>query len=310
MTEARENAFGPALNIGYLLSNPAPAPDFVLPGLVSGSVGMLSGPGGIGKTMLELQLSVSLAAGLSRHDGLLGHDWGANLPDTPQRVVLVAAEEPLDVIWRRIHAIVHSLNLRNTLPSDLSWDEFLVRLKANLHIHALGGAKRVSLIDEYMAPTAAVTDLLEITEGARLVIVDPLRQVHLQDENHSNAMSAVVSVFKQVARKTNAAVLFAHHHSRAASTHGFGDSADASRGSTALTDDARWQLNVTHPSKDLLNQFEVESGGVHDFVSLHNAKSNYEARSTPVLLRRTVSGVLIPVERKASLTTKPARSKP
>jgi regulatory protein RepA len=309
MIEVRENAFGSALNIGYLLSNPAPAPDFVLPGLVAGSVGMLSGPGGIGKTMLELQLAMSLAAGLSRHDGLLGHDWGINLPDAPQRIVFVAAEEPLEVIWRRIHAIVHSLNLRNTLPNDLSWDEFLLRLKANLHIYALGGAKRVSLIDDNIAPTTAVTDLLEITAGARLVIVDPLRQLHLQDENHSNAMSAVVSVFKQVARKTNAAVLFAHHHSRAASTHGFGDSADASRGSTALTDDARWQLNVTHPSKDLLNQFEVESGSVHDYVSVHNAKSNYEARRAPILLLRTATGVLIPVDGKTSRTIKTARSK-
>lgn len=310
MTEARKNVFGPALNISYLLSHPAPTPDFVLPGLVAGSVGMLSGPGGVGKTMLELQLAVSLAAGLSRHDGLLGHDWGENLPDAPQRVILVAAEEPIEVIWGRIHAIVHSLNLRNTLPSDMSWDEFLLRLQANLHIHALGGAERVELIDGNLAPTEAVSDLLEIAQSARLVIVDPLRQVHLQDENHSNAMSAVVSVFKRVARKTNAAVLFAHHHSRAASTHGYGDSAEASRGSTALTDDARWQLNVTHPNKDLLKQFGVESGGGHEYVSVHNAKSNYQARRAPFLLRRTVSGVLVPVEVKASRTAKTARSMP
>lgn len=310
MTDVRKNVFGSALDIGYLLSNPAPVPDFVLPGLVAGSVGMLSGPGGIGKTMLELQLAVSLAAGLSRNDGLLGSDWGKQLPHTPQRVVLVAAEEPIEVIWRRIHAIAHWLNLSNVLPADLSWDEFLLHLKANLHIHALGGAKRVSLIDDYLAPTEAVGDLMKIAESARLVIVDPLRQLHLQDENHSNAMSAVVSIFKQVARNSNSALLFAHHHSRAASTNGYGDSADASRGSTALTDDARWQLNITHPSREMLKQFALESASASEYVSLHNSKSNYEARREPLLLRRTSTGVLVPVDTSFRSVTKPARRKP
>ena len=59
-TKVLPNPFLKPLDIRQALTTPPPPPDHVLPGLLAGTVGMLAGPGGIGKTMLELQLASAL----------------------------------------------------------------------------------------------------------------------------------------------------------------------------------------------------------------------------------------------------------
>ena len=292
---AHPNAFGPRLNMLHILTNPPPKLDEVLPGLLAGTVGMLAGPGGIGKTMFELQLAVALAAGLGPYDDLFGPDWSAVMPYAPQRVVFVAAEETVEVIWNRVHQIVFALNQRNVLPPGMEWSTVLGHLHEHLHIYALGGGRRVELIDESLARTRDVEDLRAIADGARLVILDPLRQFHLEDENNSAAMSGMVSALKWVAQRAKPAILVAHHTNRAAAQYGFSDSADAARGSSALTADVRWQLNMAVPTKELLKRHGVAEDQVSNHLVLHHAKGNYVAKAGPVLLRRTAGGVLAPV---------------
>ncbi len=294
MSEARSfTALGPRLNIEYLLKNAAPPIDYVLPGLPAGTVGLLVGPGGMGKTMLELQLAVLLATGLASRDPLLGQGMGAD--NFPRKVVMIAAEEPREVLWTRLHAIVKSLELRDILPDGMTWNDFLDRLNQNLFLFSLEGAKRLTLLSAELEPTEVAEDLVCVAQGARLVIVDPLRQLHLADENASGPMSAVMSVFKMVAARTGAAVLVAHHSSRASSTMGFDDTAGATRGSTALKDDARWQVNLLPASRDLLKKSGIAAQDGAEYVALADAKGNYAAKRPLVLLRRTAGGVLIPV---------------
>lgn len=288
--------FGHPLNIAHLLSNPPPTLDFVLPGLTSGSVGTLIGPGGVGKTMLELQVAVLLATGLGHCDPLFGPATFDGLPMAPQKVVLVAAEEPINVLWQRLHAIVQSLNQRDVLPDDMSWQEFLQHLEQNLLLYPLAGAQRVNLLTPDLAPSEAAQELAALSRGSRLLIVDPLRQLHLGDENQSAPMSALMSVFKQVAQQSGAAVLVAHHSSRAAGLQGYGDTADAGRGSTALKDDARWQINLVQPTREVLDAHGVPANQASAHAVLVDAKNNYGPRRDPVLLRRTAGGVFVPVQ--------------
>lgn len=299
MSQARPSCgLGPRLNIEYLLKNPAPPIDYVLPGLPAGTVGLLVGPGGMGKTMLELQLAVLLATGLASRDSLFGQGMGAD--DGPRKVVMVAAEEPRDVLWTRLHAIVKSLDLRGILPDAMSWNDFLEHLNRNLFLFSLEGSKRLTLLSAELEPTEVVEDLVSVAQGARLVIVDPLRQLHLADENASGPMSAVMSIFKMVAARTGAAVLVAHHSSRASSTMGFEDTAGATRGSTALKDDARWQVNLLPASRDLLKKSGISAHDSADYVALADAKGNYAAKRSLVLLRRSACGVLVPVHSQSS----------
>ncbi|MFC7409509.1 AAA family ATPase [Hydrogenophaga atypica] len=288
--------FGRILDIKRILTNPAPPLDFVLPGLTAGSVGLLVGPGGMGKTMFELQVAVSLATGLGCRDSLFGHEVFEGMSRNPQKVVFVAAEEPIEVLWQRLHAIVFSLKQRDVLPAGFTWPEFMQRLDENLRLYALAGRRRVNLLTPDLEGSADAQELTALCSGARLLIVDPLRQFHFEDENQSAPMSAVMSVFKQIAQKSGAAVLVAHHSSRASGLQGYGDTADAGRGSTALKDDARWQINLTSPSRDLLKAHGIPIAHASAHVALTDAKNNYGAKRPTVLLHRTAGGVLVPVQ--------------
>lgn len=296
MADVTTSFFGRPVDIGHLLANPAPALDLVLPGLTAGTVGTLIGPGGMGKTMFELELAILLATGLLHRDPLFGTDACDGLSTAPQKVILLAAEEPLPVLWQRVHDIVQSLNQRDVLPEHLGWPEFQARLQANLLLYPLGGAKRVNLLTEDLLPSEAALALGRLSQGARLLIVDPLRQLHLEDENQSAPMSALMSVFKQVAQDSGAAVMVAHHSSRAAGLQGYGDTADAGRGSTALKDDARWQINLLPPTRDMLDDYGIPANQASLHVVLVDAKNNYGPKREPVMLKRTARGVLVPVD--------------
>jgi len=296
MADVTTSFFGRPVDIGHLLANPAPALDFVLPGLTAGSVGTLIGPGGLGKTMLELELAILLATGLLHREPFFGTDACSEMSTAPQKVIFLAAEEPLPVLWQRVHDIVQSLNQRDVLPEGMSWVEFKKRLQANLLLFPMGGAQRVNLLTEDLLPSDSAFAMARLSKGARLLIADPLRQLHLEDENQSAPMSALMSVFKQVAQDIGAAVMVAHHSSRAAGLQGYGDTADAGRGSTALKDDARWQINLLPPTREMLDAYDIPANQATLHVVLVDAKNNYGPRRSPVLLRRTARGVLVPVE--------------
>lgn len=289
------SAFDNRLDIATVLRTPPPVLDFVLPGLVAGTAGLLVGAGGVGKTMLELQLAVLLATGLGQYDPLLGEGYMKDFPVQPQKVVLIAAEESKEVLWHRLHAVVQSLDQRDVLPEDISWAEFLERVSTHLHVFALGGRRRLNLLTEGLNPSRDAADLVEVSQGARLVIVDPMRQVHLEDENRSEVASALMSVFKSAAAQSGAAFLVAHHISRAAALNGYSHTADAGRGATAFKDDARWQVNLIPASTDLLRAHGIPSSQAHLYAELADGKGNYAQKRPPVLLRRNAGGVLVPV---------------
>lgn len=303
----KASVLGNPLDLRHVLTTRPPALDQVLPGLLAGTVGMLAGPGGVGKTMLELQLAVALASGLADRDGLVSTWTDGQADAVPRRVVLVAAEEPVEVICIRLHAILATLHLLEVLPEGQSMSRAVELLSDNLLIYPLAGRARLSLIDGQLRRTRHMHELESACSGARLVIVDPLRQVHLQDENRSDAMSALVSLFKALAQNTRAAVVFAHHTSRASDWQGMGDAAGAARGSTALSADVRWQLNLTSVSKEQARNWGLTAEQADRHALLHHAKGNYAAKAQPLLLERLAGGVLMAAKpSKPSAATKAA----
>lgn len=291
--QAKYNPFGRALNIRHMLRNPPPALDHVLPGLLAKSVGLLVGPGAVSKTMLALQVGIAMATGTQLLGGLVGAD-GAG-PARPQRVVLVLAEESAEVVWHRLHAIA-SVQLASTGIDPEASAELLQR---NLVIHALAGADQVNLLGDYWERTPAGEQLKDACKGARLVILDPVRDFHNADENDSTAMKALARHIASYAASTGAAWLLVHHSSRAAALNGFGGSADAGRGSTALTNAVRWQMNLSRPTRDTARQRGIPADEVSHFVLLDVPKSNYIETPGTLVARRGPHGVLLLAEEMA-----------
>jgi RecA-family ATPase len=295
-TPARVPAFSTPLDVRALLTSPPPPLDHVLPGLLCGTVGMLAGPGGVGKTMLELQLAAALATGTPACAGLFS---GLMPAAAPAPVVLVTAEESTAVLQHRLHAIACALfEQRERFGITLDYAEFVTQLGGNLRLFA-GASHRYALLDRNMKHTSVLQDLGKACEGARLVLIDPLRQFHECDENDSAAMNLMVQTLRRLAERTGAAVVFAHHATKAATFAGQGDAAGAARGSSALTDGVRWQLNLSRMSREQAQQAGIAEDARGQFLLLDVAKSNYLAPQPTQRLQRLAGGVLARVEAAA-----------
>lgn len=275
------------LDIRATLNNPPPKLDFVLPGLLAGSAGTIVGSGGVGKTMLLMQVATAIATGTSNLHAL------ASSAATPSRVVFIAAEEPADILRLRLKAISRLQNSDSFQLPELSsvlTEQTVELMEKNLQL--IPAAGQSVFLTKNGEPTDFYEELCKFCKGARLVIVDPLRRLHDGDENSSAAMTGVVQVLESLAKRTDAAVIAAHHMNKGAAFAGTADAASASRGSSALTDAVRWQLNLS-----LMTEQEAAAFGMSSerksYVKLDYAKTNYAAPQPTIWLKRLDGGALI-----------------
>ena len=78
--------------------------------------------------------------------------------------------------------------------------------------------------------------------------------------------------------------------------NGTGGGVDASRGSTALTDEVRWQANLHLLEKKDAKHYGVPASECRKFVLMDFPKANYGPDRPTLLLKRGVGGVLSPAE--------------
>lgn len=271
-----------SLNISDALTSPRPVLDLVLPGLPVGTVGNLVAPGATGKTQFLLQLAVCRCLGLPSLGGLF--------PEAaPEKVLFLAAEEQEIIMRQRLHDIVDWLIGGDLFP-EKTRTSVVDELQHRLKLFPLSG-KDVRLIDNgYDTPVTA--EIFKIGEGCRLIIADPLRRLHDGEENDSSAMTQLVQSLERIAMQTNAAVLVAHHTSKAAAFNGQSDSQQAARGSSALTDGVRWQANLSAMSEKMAQAQNIPIEDARLYVNFAISKTNYGAPQKPVWLRRLPGGVL------------------
>lgn len=275
----------PQLDLRASVETPPKPRDFVLPGLRAGSVGALVSPGAGGKTMLALQMSVTVSTGL---DMLNLAALGGWTPATGH-VVYLSAEDPADVLSERIHYIGQRL--------DPAQREMLYE---NLSIRPLVGYKPDIKDPKWKAW------MQETTANARLVIVDTLRRFHNLEENDSGHMADLLGDLEQICLKNSTTVLYLHHTSKAGAGS---DAQQSSRGSSVLTDNVRYQAHLVGMSADEATKFGVDDACRRHFVRLCFPKLNYG--SLPDLwLRRGDQGVLerAVLDRPISQVTKSSKN--
>lgn len=260
------------LDILRALTTPRPPLDFVLPGLLAGSFGLLVAQGATGKSQLALDVAISLALGRPIANGLF--------PTCPSgKVVFLAAEECDGLLTER---------MRNLISID---EQNASCLYDNLILLPMAGEPCGLLTDG--RPTGLYEELRAIAEGARLIIVDPLRRLHGGDENSSADMTQFVVVMEQLAKATGAAVLGIHHANRASAADG--SSQHAARGSSALVDGARWQMNLSRMDEKTADLHRLSDAERARYVALDFAKTNYLAPQPRRWLKRDDVGRFSPV---------------
>jgi hypothetical protein len=240
-------------------TNQAGNPIGVLP---LGKTGLLIAQGGSGKTIALVQLAISVATGRR----WLDHYFTPR----PGRVLLALAEEDGEEVDRRIYDIAEAMRLTDAQREQVAQN-----------VVALGLAGQVSALVAQNGHETVETDVLlyfrrRLNEGAwALVVLDTLSRFAGGDtEKDSGAatrfMEAAESLSLTPGRPT---VLIAHHTNKISRVEGATTSASNARGSSALTDSARWVANL-------------DSAG-EGTVKFTITKSNYAPESPPVTLQRS-----------------------
>jgi hypothetical protein len=134
--------------------------------------------------------------------------------------------------------------------------------------------------------------LRRLCDGADLVLLDPLRQLHRGDEVDSSFMTDVMGLLHDVVAGTTGALLVAHHTSQASSVSDYGERAQAARGSTAITDSVRYQLNLSSPTTKWLIENGIRFDQPERLLRVDVAKSNYLPPVPTQLLLRGDGGIL------------------
>jgi len=212
-----------------------------------GSVTMLSGDGGLGKSLLTLQLAVASATG--RH--FLGQ------ATEHCRVFGLYCEDDAEEIHRRLADITRAEGLEF---EALAGFRFASRV---------GEANEFVRRDKYgkpQGPSQVFFDTLETAKrfGARLVILDGLHDLFDGNENSRPEARQFVNMLRRIALDINGAVILCAHPSRAGLADGTGTS-----GSTAWNNAVRSRLYLSRPRET------DDDGEDRDARTLSTKKSNY-----------------------------------
>lgn len=235
-----------------LEGKPVPERGWIVPGLLPvGSVTMLSGDGGLGKSTLLLQLLAAAA---------LGSEFiGFQVPQI--RACGFFAEDDEDELHRRMAAILPALGSSFAdLEDRLSWVSRVGLDNAMMTWNRQTGAGEIT-------PFAAQVQNHALDTGSQLVVLDSLHDVYVGNENDRSQVRQFVGSLREIAMECAAAVILAAHPSMAGLANGSGTS-----GSTAWNNAVRSRLYLKRPPDD------AEGGEVDRSVRiLSHPKSNYSA---------------------------------
>lgn len=265
-----------------------------------GKVGMIAAAGGAGKTMLAVQLAVSVITGRPWL-GHFGVPVGSRGP-----VLLALAEEDEEEVQRRLWSVRRGLSL-----NDKEWAE----VQRSLLPLALAG-KTVNLVrtDRKTGETSE-TDFLATLRNRlesagvdwRLVILDPLSRWAGTETETDNAAATrfVAAVESLVTVRGKPTVLLTHHTNKAARAgDGAGDATDA-RGASGLTDGVRWVASLKLPR---LDDKDRDKKKPPPKPRLALVKSNYSPPALPRVLERGPDGVLSVLDETKAKASEPPPS--
>jgi RecA-family ATPase len=270
----------PRVSWADCLAQSAPL-EFVIPGLLAGSAGLLVGQGAIGKTMVALEIARGVAMGDTIAGGLYAdNEIGGGA------VGLILGEDPLDVIKHRLHSMQHAQGMGG---ADASFLDQVCDVRSGVEID-------MSLVTQSrggeVVPGPFVNTLREFCEGKKLVILDPLLLLAGGlSEQDNTIMGQVIRILTRIAHETGCAILVLHHVNKGGASDGR-EEQDRSRGASSITTSVRLQIDMRKPTPREMMEFGIPEDQRDFYVRVAQVKANYSAPREPQWLRREPSGLL------------------
>ena len=244
----------PIVNVSTWAHQDPPERAWFIDGLIpAGTVTLLSGDGGVGKSLLALQIAIASALGIDT----LG------LNPKPGGVFYVGAEDDEDEFKRRVYDVCRALGARR---EDLEDMEVLL-------LAGRDALLSVAEKDGTMKPTVLWHQIKEHIRDfdPGLVILDTQADLFGGDEIKRAQVRAFVAMLRQIAIETGAAIVLLSHPSVSGMQTGTGTS-----GSTAWSNSVRSRLYLTKPEGK-----EVDPNA----RVLRTMKSNYASVGDELKLR-------------------------
>lgn len=217
---------------------------------------MLTGPGGIGKSLLAQQMLTAIALGRP----FLGRDT------RPMPALYVTCEDDAEELWRRQIAICEAFNI------DLGHLAARQTLATRLTLVSLCGHDGTALAeidaDGQIRRTERWKDLAYIVRerGIRMIAYDNATDAMAGDHNDVHQVASFVNMLTGLAIETSGAFLILHHPNKAEQDW---------LGSVAWHNKVRSRLVLKSAGRD----------GDADARVLTNPKANYAASGSEVQLR-------------------------
>lgn len=228
---------------------PIPARRWVVDGLIpQPSVSLITGDGGVGKSLLMMQLLTAAATG--QH--WLGFDT------MNCRAFGLLCEDDPDEMQRRQHDINRHYGVEMGDLADLTYVSRVGEDNILMDFDRRRDEGRPT-------PLWAQIENHVVSTGSQLVVIDTLADTFGGNENIRTHVQQFVTMLRQLARKIDGAVILAAHPSLPGMTTGTGTS-----GSTAWHNTVRGRLYLTRPKKEGEDQIEDRKARV-----LKSMKSNY-----------------------------------
>ena len=267
-------------NIDRLLRTSPPARRWLLSGMLPlGIVGMIVAPGGTGKSQFVLQMGVTVATGIPLCDVWQGGERGTAL--------LLLAEDEIDEVHRRLDRIITELSPSHPkIAADLRSGLLIKSMTAsnNLMTRAQhrGDVEATDYVDRLLMTVSGIPDL-------KLIVIDPASRFRGGNENSADDSTRFIEQLERLRHATGATVLVCHHANKASMNPTTGTRGQAAtRGSSAMTDGVRWQLNLSQPTKEA----KVGLDASKHYLSAELSKSNYGPPIDAEILIRKPNGYL------------------
>lgn len=214
--------------------------------LPKGIVAMLVGAGGVGKTHLLFQLAISIATGTPFINKFKPTIWCGE--GKKGNVFIGLGENQYEDIHRLLYK--SSKKFRNTQPDILR--------EASNRIAVFSFCGQQAAFIESKRPSRYFQDLkVRLAEaappgGLSLIILDPVSRLLGADAEMDNATATqFIALLEELTIEIpgNPTVFFAHHVNKASLSQSKQDQS-AARGSSAMTDGARWQMNLAQATNE------------------------------------------------------------
>ena len=222
-----------------------------LPMIQGGGYNILSGRGGVGKSMLALTSMIDYLIANQEKNGLG-----------------IFTEDGKIEINNRMWTVCKN----KYKMTSLEYDELLERCLF-MTVETLEPLQLIDRSQGIAKLSAVVNQLIQIIISRQIgfVVFDPLKYFHQQEENSNSEMKEVMSAFSKIGIDTGAVILVLHHSAKGTS---------GARGASCIEDDSRLAYSLSQRMKKNNDGTVEVDEDFKGLVHLSVQKDNYRAFNT------------------------------